>query len=448
MRPFISVLRPRALPDQLQLHPDPMQTCLIERSNRPRRALSGGLGVSVGWSLAGSATYAVCQWGTLVLLAKLASAEDVGRYAFALAVSAPIMMFLQLQLRTVQVTDTAGRLQFADYLGLRSATSVIGIGAVLAVAAVSRPPAGSLALIALVACIKALDGLSDIFFGEWQKRERMDIPARLQMLNGALSLTLLAAALFAGWPVAAAIGGSLAGSIATVAAAAFLSRQDLDGGFVPGAGAAGRMRSLVWLALPLGLVMALISLTSNIPRYFIETYLGTRELGIFAALIYVTTAGMTLVSAIGNSLTPRLARAFGNDRRGFVRLVAVFVAAAAAVGTAGVIAALVAGERLLLIAYGPAYAAAADLFIGVMMFGTLSYMASAIGFAMSAARCFRAQAPLFVAVTAAILAGSAMWIPGRGTRGAVAALTLGAVVQLLGGAAVLFAAVRRPAVGG
>ena len=41
---------------------------------------------------------------------------------------------------------------------------------------------------------------------------------------------------------------------------------------------------LIQLTLPMGLVMMLISLNTNIPRYFIEHYLGERELGIFAAI--------------------------------------------------------------------------------------------------------------------------------------------------------------------
>src|SRR5262249_58494076 len=122
----------------------------------------------------------------------------------------------------------------------------------------------------------------------------------------------------------------LAGSIATLGAAVFATRQHVNGTFVPQPGVVRRMWTLTCLAFPLGVVMALISLTSNIPRYFIETYFGIRELGIFAALLYVTTAGMTLISAIGNSLTPRLARMSGSgDRHGFGRLVVAFVAVAA-----------------------------------------------------------------------------------------------------------------------
>ena len=409
--------------------------------------VSARLRVNVGWSVFGSVTYAACQWGTLVVLAKLASPEDVGRYAFALAVSAPIMMFLQLQLRTVQVTDAAAPRPFADYLALRAVSSVTGIGIVLAAVAIAGHSPSSLGLLVLVTCIKAVDGVADIFYGEWQKRERMDVPARLQMCNGVFSVALLAAALLAGWPAGVAIGGSLAASAATLGAAACLTRKILPRGFRPDTGLGRRSWALARLALPLGAVMALISLTANIPRYFIEAHSSTRELGIFAALLYVTTAGMTLITAIGNSLTPRLAREFGSgDYRAFKRLLVGFVAVAAAIGGSSVVLALAAGEGLLLIAYGPVYAAAANVFVGVMVFGAVSYMASAVGFALSAARCFRAQAPLFVGVTVTVLVASAVWIPRSGMWGGTAALTLGALVQLCGGAAVLSRTLRKPMV--
>jgi O-antigen/teichoic acid export membrane protein len=42
--------------------------------------------------------------------------------------------------------------------------------------------------------------------------------------------------------------------------------------------------------LPLGVVAALVLLNTNIPRYFIERYLGEWELGIFAALAYIMVA--------------------------------------------------------------------------------------------------------------------------------------------------------------
>jgi O-antigen/teichoic acid export membrane protein len=65
---------------------------------------------------------------------------------------------------------------------------------------------------------------------------------------------------------------------------------------------------LVKVALPLGIVAMLMSFNANVPRYFIEHYLGERELGIFAAMAYLMVVGGTVVGALGQSASPRLAK--------------------------------------------------------------------------------------------------------------------------------------------
>ena len=75
------------------------------------------------WTLAGNIIYAACQWGMLIILAKLGSAEMVGQFALGLAITAPIIMFADLNLRHVQATDAQEEYHFRDYLGLRLITT-------------------------------------------------------------------------------------------------------------------------------------------------------------------------------------------------------------------------------------------------------------------------------------------------------------------------------------
>jgi O-antigen/teichoic acid export membrane protein len=413
----------------------------------PVRIVPAPISRNVAWTASSSVVYALCQWGMLVAFARLATPEALGQFAFALALSAPVMMFLQLQLRTVQVTDTRARFAFADYLAVRVASSLAGLATVVAIAAAMGTRRSGIAIAAIVAGIKMVDGVADVIYGAWQKLERLDVPAALLIINGTVSLAVLTFALWAGASVAGAVAGSLAGSIVALIGAAWLTRSHQRVSFTPAAGALDRMGDMIWVALPLGLVMALISLTSNIPRYFIQAWLGERELGIFAALTYVTAAGMTLVSAVGNSLTPAMARDFDRgDGRAFARRFWMLLAVAAGIGLSGLLIAMLFARPVLQIVYGEEYARSAAVFVHAMALGTVTYMAAAVGFAMSAAKCFRAQVPMFVLVVATILAGSMAWIPSSGLHGAISALMLGGAVQLALGASVLLSAVRPAAV--
>ena len=67
------------------------------------------------WTLAGNVVYAGCQWGMLVVLAKLGTPEMLGQFALALAITAPVMMFAYLGLRNVLATDARSEYLFGHY---------------------------------------------------------------------------------------------------------------------------------------------------------------------------------------------------------------------------------------------------------------------------------------------------------------------------------------------
>jgi O-antigen/teichoic acid export membrane protein len=67
------------------------------------------------WALAGNVVYAGCQWGMLMVLAKLGSTEMVGRFALGLAITAPVITFVKFDLRAIQATDIQGIYSFRDY---------------------------------------------------------------------------------------------------------------------------------------------------------------------------------------------------------------------------------------------------------------------------------------------------------------------------------------------
>jgi hypothetical protein len=78
------------------------------------------LGQNFAWALAGNIIYALCQWGIIVVVARLGNPFMVGQFALGLAVATPVLMLTNLQLRVVQATDVKGVYAFGEYLGLRT----------------------------------------------------------------------------------------------------------------------------------------------------------------------------------------------------------------------------------------------------------------------------------------------------------------------------------------
>lgn len=185
-------------------------------------------------------------------------------------------------------------------------------------------------------------------------------------------------------------------------------------------------------SLPLGIVLMLNALVISTPRYFIEDQLGARELGFFTAIFSLANAGNLLVNSLGQAATPRLARFYDSgDARGFKMLSIKMSGLGAALGLLGLTGSLVAGSFALRLLYRPEYAQHAWLLTIAMAATAVGFVASALGYAITAARRFREQMPLQVACLAATALSAYLLVPRMGLAGAAVSIGIGSLVQIL-----------------
>jgi O-antigen/teichoic acid export membrane protein len=411
------------------------------------------LRLNVSWTFAGNVFYAACQWGMLVVLAKLGSPEMVGRFALALAVTAPVFMFTNLQLRAVQATDRSHQFAFADYLRLRILSTGLAFSVIAGLAAWSHYQFWIAAVILMVGFAKGSESISDAIYGLVQWHERMDLIARSMMLKGLVSLAAFA--------VTVALTRSLVMGAAALAMAwslvlitydfslarKFVSTRPVPAGHHPSLPRFTRdtLLRLTRLSIPLGITATLGSLILNVPRYFIEHYAGARALGFFAAVAYLMVAGNLVTNAIAQSATPRLASLYASGEvRAFRTLLLKLCAAAAVPGIAGLLVAVLAGKLVLRLLYRADYESYSGVFT-LLMIATAIYCVTAIlTNAMTAARIFKPQPALLAAVMLLSAAACYFWIPAHGLAGAAYAIILAAAAQLVGSLVVLRSVLRAP----
>lgn len=411
------------------------------------------LTLNMSWTFAGNVVYAACQWGMLVALAKLGSPEMVGRFAFALAVTAPVFMLTNLQLRAVQATDMTDRFAFADYLGLRTLCTGLALCIIAGFACFSHCSFTIAAVIVVVGAAKGFESISDAIYGLVQRHERMDLIARSMMLKGLISIVAFTFAI--------ALTGRLVLGAAALAGAWCVTLCTYDFGLARRFAGIGRwagsrpafvprfplrtLPKLIWLSLPLGITMMLGSLNTNVPRYFIEHYTGTRALGFFAAIAYLMVAGNLVINAVGQSATPRLAfRYVSGDVGAFRALLLKLCGVAVVPGGIGILIAMLAGKPVLQLLYRAEYGSYSGVFTLLMIAAAIGYVASIMGYGMTAARIFKPQPALLAAVVLILLVACFCWVPDYGLRGAAFALILAAIAQLAGSLAILLPALRTP----
>jgi len=382
-----------------------------------------------------------------VALAKLGNPEQVGEYAFGMAVSAPIVLFANLQLRALLVSELRDRFSFGQYLTFR----LVSLGAALLLVA------GAVAcmqtdwrlggIVVLVGFAQALEFVSETYYGFMQKHERMDRIAGSLLLKGPLSLAALCGAMYATRSIIWAVIGLAFGRLLVLLiwdARLDFAKTERSGFKVRLEWNSGEMLTLLRMALPLGVISMLISLNLSIPRYFVELHSGSAELGIFSAIASLLTAGNLVVSAFGQSIFLPVARACAALDRTKYRGYGVMAAAlGGSLGGVAILAAVLFGRGMLTHLFRAEYGERPDILVRLMIAGMIMFIASGLGYVITAAGSLRPQIPMLLATALAAAATSAWLIPRHGLSGAADAVLVAAFVQLMGTGTILLKIDRR-----
>ena len=385
----------------------------------------------------GSGFYAVCQFGLLAALTKIGDPRMAGQYTIGLAVSAPVMIFLGFNLRAVIVSDVHRECPFGVYLAFRllaMATSLCAIGVIVFIAGYRFETA---AVIMLIALAKSIEAISDIFFGYFQQNERMDQITLSMIVRGILSVLLFIDGMWIFGGILGGIAGLITAWLTTLVlfdiprAVRFakhraLHQQSATESFYPKWDMV-RLKRLLLLSAPLGVVAMIVSLNANIPRYFVEAWHGEAVLGIFGPISYFMVIGNMVVMALGQSAAPRMARHYAQrDRGAVIRLLVKQKAVGVCLGIAGVAIVAVAGPWILATVFGPEYAEAqgSRVFLLLIMASSISLVSCFSGFFLTAIRAFWTQIPLRLCSVSVMLLCSAMLIPSHGITGAAEAILI------------------------
>lgn len=228
------------------------------------------------WLLLGNAVYALGYWLQFMILARTGGAAAVGSYAYALALTTPPIGFASLQLRGLLATDANGAYAFREYLALRTAAIAAALMAILVIALTSARTPGVLPVIIPVCLMRTADALSDIYYGWWQRRERMALIGLGVAISGTASVLLMGVAALLGGSVSFAASGAALGSCGALAFVHFrttAAERALPDPKPPAPFSSFSCRRLLRLAAeaaPLGVITLLGSLQTNVPLYFVR----------------------------------------------------------------------------------------------------------------------------------------------------------------------------------
>lgn len=187
----------------------------------------------------------------------------------------------------------------------------------------------------------------------------------------------------------------------------------------------GMMKS----AIPMGISLGIVTLQSNIPRLFLDQYASIEAVGIFTVLSYFIIVGSIFINSICQYLSPRLTHAWNHNRAYFKKLLSMALCVAGGLGLIAIFLSYFMGEFVLNLVYGAEYVAYTDAFVLTMVAGFILYLATVLGYTLTAIGFIKQQVYLFSIVLIFSVLVSYLCIPEYGIIGGIYTLMVSYLVQ-------------------
>lgn len=308
------------------------------------------------WNTAGGLLMAFQSVIMLMVLTRVCDIVVAGVFTIAYANANLFLNVGKYGMRQFQVTDRLGQFSFREYRCSRFATSVAMMVAgctYLAYSSVSFGYSLEKTLVVLVMCLfKLVDAVEDVFHGEYQRRGRLDVGARV--LTVRLATTI---AVFAGFVV---LLGELLPAlvVATLYTASFFIGETL---YVKrryrlpestGELRLKRVAVLLRACLPLFIAAFLLFYIGNAPKYAIDAILSDADQAYYGFIAMPVFVVGLLASFVYNPMIVTLAEQWrcGEVRRFMMRF-ARLLAYIAGITAFCVLCAWIAGVPVLNLLY-------------------------------------------------------------------------------------------------
>lgn len=384
---------------------------------------------NVVWSVLANIIYGAGRICVIVLLTHFFSTQQVGQVLFALAILTPICYFLNLETRSVYVTDAQRTFGAGDFFTLRLFSSAVFLTLVIAALSVlySKSPWQSLAIIFFLAGLRISEGIGDVYLGVLQKGERLKEWAISQMLKTACILTsmfLLSITTsnvvwaLAGWTgatlfITLTYDRSRAGRVIPI-------RLDLKG---------TTLRDLIRRAFPLGMFVTVAILNQQVGQYYLKVKFDFSAVAYYGVLLMYVSGMTTLQNGINQAILSRLASRFADSLGRYWLLLGRVIGVSFLTTLVATVLVAWQGRRFLGWLHGPEYAEFSREFGIVILFGGLLLIAMTLGDAVVAAQRFKSRLMAAVAGIVTHILGCAVMVPKLGLMGAAWSAVASAVMS-------------------
>lgn len=332
-----------------------------------------------------------------------------------------------------------------QYHRLRFYLNAIALAVTALIGVLVGVSTGLLVVLVIVSFGKAAESTSQMLYGYFQARERLDLVSRSLLLRAALGAAGFVTGLIVSSELAPACVGLLAGWLFTYIVhdrpvERRLLRTEPVSVCAPPVQAG--IVSLARKAAPLGIDAGVGSLATNIPRYGVQMALGSAQLGVFASLAYLGQVVAMITGSLADSTIGRLA--ILADRKAaaaFTRLLGQLIAFGVGVAVLAAAGAALVGDEFVRLLLGREYVNRSALVLLMLGAGIITVQ-RCLGRGLQATHRYAAVLAVDSVTLLATMGFAIYLIPRFGLAGAAITLGLGFLVGSVVAGVLLFRTIR------
>mgnify|MGYP004610689525 FL=1 len=283
------------------------------------------------WNMLGSGIYSLATVIFVMLAKRLVGEEAGAKFYMAFTTGQMLLTIGYFEIRPFQVTDVKQQYKAKEYFGFRVISSAAMLACAVVVGIVyvvnGKADAAGFMLIITMCILKMFDGIADVFEGEFQRNDRIDISGMSMAFR---TIAIMAVFSIIAWVTRNIYAASAVAAVTGLAGAAVVAVV-WSRGFEPLSVSFDRekMKSLFRSTILLFIGSAMCMWLWNGTKYVVEWTLTDRD-----TLAYGIVFMPTMVINLGSSfvfkpMLTTLARHYEQgEYKAFAKLVAVLVATA------------------------------------------------------------------------------------------------------------------------
>jgi len=247
------------------------------------------------FTLIGNVSISFSKWVILILIVRLTNMEEVGRYTFAIAITTPIILFVNMRLRVRYIVED---LNFYDVKKLRYYLSVVVLLLISLIGVIFYDEL--LIYMCLITLIKIAELQSDLYYAIYHKLADFKAISIQQTIRSIFTVLIFGLGLYISEDIILALTMQVIFHITWLIIVERKAESLLNHN--KSKESKQNIRTIFIIGLPLAIVQVINSYNVLIPRYFIEHFVSVEILGVFAAISYLLTIVDLFMNAISQNI--------------------------------------------------------------------------------------------------------------------------------------------------